>query len=344
MTDTAPDTVLHRKAQAQRRVLGGGAWSIPRALGRALSIAADALWGLTLVPRPLADDTLPVDRALSRLGHDPLLVVLDHDTAPCGLVGFDRDIVAGLIDVQTLGRVTHLPAEMRAYTPTDAAMTAPLIDAALPRFASMLSGQTDLDHLRDYRFGALVEDAPSAGLALEAESYHLVEFEVGLAQDTRTGRVMFLFPEPAPQVEPGHPAAPGKHETVLKLAPVRMQAVLTRVHLPLDKARALRPGDVLTLSPQATASAALVLSGGHVVARGRLGQMNGFRAIRIGADPQALVKPEPVPTLPSEPAETGITKVPLPAVSSAFDLPSDLTYALDGGATDLPRVPEPGSG
>ena len=336
MIDTAADSVLQRKVQAQRRVMGGGAWSIPRALGRALSIAADALWGLTLVPHSIADDTLAVDRALSRLGSDLLLVVLEHETGPRGLVALHRDIVAGLIDMQTLGRVTRIPADRRAYTPTDAAMTAPLIDAALPRFASMLSAQPDMAHLREFRFGAQVEDVQSASLALEAEMYHLSEFEVSLAQDTRSGRVVFLFPEPSRQIEPGDQSAPGKHEAVLKLAPVRMQAVLARIHLPLDKAQALRPGDVLTLSPRATASAALVLAGGHVVARGKLGQMNGFRAIRIGSEDPALHRPDMMPpVVTDQPANAGTMIAPLPASPHDFNSSSDFSGTPEDVTPDI---------
>ena len=67
MKDDASETVLQRKVAAQRRTLGAGAWSLSRALGRVLSIAADALWGLTLVARTSSDETLSADRATRHL-------------------------------------------------------------------------------------------------------------------------------------------------------------------------------------------------------------------------------------------------------------------------------------
>ncbi len=337
MTEDATETVLQRKAHAQRRALGGGAWSLPRALGRALSIAADALWGLTLVARTTDDETLSAERAASRIGGDRLLVILEHDSGPRGLVAFDREILTGLIDVQTLGRVTRFPSDARAYTPTDAAMTAPLVDAALPRFASMLSAQPDMAHLQNYRFGALVEDAQAASLALDAETYHLTALDVSLAQDMRSGRVLFLFPEPPRATDTGKAALPGRHEAVLKLAPVRMQAVLARIHISLDRAQGLRPGDVLPISSRAASSASLVLSGGHVVARGKLGQMNGFRAIRVGAGDTALHTPDQRAAQPEAP-QSSTALVPIPSGKSAFDHGGSLEMALSDISASLPVV------
>lgn len=341
MTDDAGDTVLERKAQAQRKALGVGAVSMPRALGRGLSVAADALWGLGLVAVQATDDTLRTERAISRIGDDQLLIILENETGPCGLAAFDRDIVTGLIEVQTLGKVTRFPNDSRAYTPTDAAMMAPLLDAALPRFASMLAGQPEMAHLQGYGFGALVEDAQTAGLALDADQYHLTAFDISLAQDTRNGRALFLFPEPPKTAVSGKPAVTGKHEALFKRVPARMQAVLTRIHIPLDKAQALRPGDVLPLSSQATSGATLVVAGGHVAARGALGQMNGFRAIRIGVEETALHKPEPrrpqdaglpVVANPQPPSSTGL--VAQPTTGFSFDGAFDM--ALDDLSTDVP--------
>ena len=63
-----------------------------------------------------------------------------------------------------------------------------------------------------------------------------------------------------------------------------MQAILTRIHIPLAKVQSLKPGDVLEISANALTSASLVVDGGHVAARGKMGQMNGFRAVRIGGE------------------------------------------------------------
>lgn len=336
MSDDTGDTVLQRKAQAQRKALGGGAVSMPRALGRGLSVAADALWGLALGATLVADETLRTERALTRIGEGRLLILLENDAGPCGLVALDRDIVTGVIEAQTLGKVTRFPTDDRPFTPTDAAMMAPLLDAALPRFASMLAGQPDMAHLQGYGFGALVDDVQSAGLALDAEHYQIAAFQISLSQDIRTGHVVFLFPEPPETADTARAPVTGKHEAVLKLVPARMQVVLTRIHIPLDKARALRPGDTLAISSQAMTSAALVVGGGHIVARGKLGQMNGLRAIRIGGEATSLHKPVALPAQAGQPAPP--PRDVATNTSATFDFESSFDMALEELAADLPMV------
>jgi len=342
MTEDAAETVLERKAIAQRRALGVGTVSLPRALGRGLSIAADALWGLGLAVEASDDISLRAERVRDRMEDDALLILLENDAGPCGLAAFDRALVTGLIEVQTLGKVTRLPTDTRRYTPTDAAMMAPLLDAALPRFASMLAGQPEMAHLQGYRFGALVEDAQTAGLALDAARYHLTEFDVSLAQDTRRGRAHFLFPEPPEPAGDAPPPAAGKHQAVLRLVPARMQAVLTRVHLPLHKAQALKAGDVLPISSQAVTSATLVVQGGHIAARGKLGQINGFRAVRIGWDGSpfhqaSTAKPAADPgPVDADPHRVPLaTSLPVPAADLALD--GQLEKALEDLTPDLPE-------
>ncbi|MCK0149245.1 FliM/FliN family flagellar motor switch protein [Marivita sp. S6314] len=288
MTDDAPDSVLERKAQAQRKALGVGAVSVPRALARSLSIAADALWGLGLSCDLVHHDSSAADRALRYVTPDQLLLVLETETGARGLVAVDRSLLTGLIEIQTLGKVTQFPLDDRRFTPTDAAMVAPLLNAALPRCASMLSTQPDMAHLHGFAFGALVDDLQAATLALEADAYQVLVYTINLEGETRTGRAVFCFPEPVADAMDAKGGQQGKYRAVLQLVPTRMHAVLTRIHLPLSKARALRPGDVLEISPGAVTTASLVVDGGFVAAQGKLGQLNGFRALRIGSeDPRA---------------------------------------------------------
>jgi len=324
MPDGAAESVLERKATAQRRALGVGAVSIPRALGRSLSIAADALWALGLSCALKSDDLVSTDRALAKLGDDQLFIILEKDDGPVALLALDRHLVTGLIEVQTLGKVTRFPLDDRPYTQTDAAMMAPLVDATMPRFGSMLSTQPERAHLQGYLFGAQVDDVQTAGLALEAAQMQAVHFDVNLAHATREGRMVFLFPEPPEVHDPGGETRRGKYEEAMKMVPARMHAVLTRIHIPLSKVQALKPGDVLEIAPSAITAATLVVEGGHVAAKGKMGQMNGFRAIRIGGEMKLLHKPSPAP----EVSETLPTLVPQASQSLDFPSPSQASETL----------------
>lgn len=265
--------------------MGGGSISLPRALGRSLSLAADAMWGLGLATELAADDILSAERAVPRVPDDELLILLDGPDGRKALVALDRQIVTGLVEVQTLGKVTTFPLDSRRFTPTDAAMVAPLFDAALPRLSSMLVGTPELAHISGYAFGMQVDDAQTAALAFDSNAYRNVVVAASLASGTRQGRVTFFFPEPEPQQNADAAAKDGKYEALFKTVPAPMHAILTRIHLPLVRAQALRPGDSLEISTNAVGAATLVGQSGHIVTRGKLGQMNGFRALRIGDAP-----------------------------------------------------------
>ncbi|MFP7672532.1 FliM/FliN family flagellar motor switch protein [Marivita sp. S0852] len=340
MVDDRADTVLERKAHAQRKALGVGAVSVPRALARALSIAADALWGLGLTCDLANHDTGTAERTFRQLSDDQLLILLENEAGARGLVALDRSVLTGIIEIQTLGKLTRFPLDDRDFTPTDAAMVAPLLDAALPRFASMLSLQAEMAHLHGFEFGALVDDIQTAGLTLEADAFQYLVYDIGLEDATRSGRVVFCFPEPekTEQAQKDDPEA-GKYESVLQLVPARMQAVLTRIHIPLAKAQALRPGDVLHISPNAITAATLVVEGGHVAAHGKMGQMNGFRAIRIGGQEDQTCLAAPTPPLegqdmidqtltPPDPEVFVPADEPTQSASTALEVPSDLMTPL----------------
>lgn len=278
-------SVLGLKASAQRRAREATAMSLSKALRRGLSRAAEDLWGLGLAARLSSEDTLDQDGCLDRLAETDLLVVLDGPEGRTGLACFDAAFVTGLIEVQTFGKVASFPPEERRYTATDAAMMAPLLDHALPVFADLASSLPEGSQAAGYAFGAQVEDRLAASVMLNAPFYTVLTFDIDLANGTRHGRAVFVLPQSdADGVDTAgkQGAASGKYAESLKLVPARMQAVLTRIHLPLSRAATLKPGDVLDLSISALSTTSLVIEGGHVIARGKLGQMNGLRAVRLG--------------------------------------------------------------
>jgi flagellar motor switch protein FliM len=203
-------------------------------------------------------------------------------------------MMTAMIEIQTIAQVTSMPIDDRPLTPTDAAMMAPLIDGALQRFEDNLTGHPLLPQLQGYRFGAMVEDARTAGLLLEATRYRGFRVTLELAGGKRQGEMQIILPERAPaeeeveSVDPG----PGRHADRLMLVPAQIEAVLCRLRLPLSRVGALKAGDLLTLPADALCRAELMAGGGHRMARGRLGQINGMRAICLtlpdGARAQAV--------------------------------------------------------
>ena len=105
-----------------------------KALRRALARTADVLWDLPLVTQGVSQEILDQDGCLDLLVPGTLLILLDGPGGGIGLVSVDRQLMTGLIEVQTISQVTRVPIEDRPLTPTDAAMMAPLIDGGLARF------------------------------------------------------------------------------------------------------------------------------------------------------------------------------------------------------------------
>ncbi|SNR59820.1 flagellar motor switch protein FliM [Puniceibacterium sediminis] len=258
-----------------------------KALRLALCRTSEVLWELALVTQGVQQEVLDQDGCIEMLAPGLLLVLMEGPEGARGLASFDREIMTGMIEIQTISKVTRMPIEDRPLTPTDAAMMAPLIDGTLERFESNLAGHPDLVQLSGFRFGAIVEDARTASLLLEAATFRAFRVTLDLDTGTRRGEIQIMLPEREISIAPNPTAAsePGPHEPRMMLVPAHIEAILARIRMPLSKASALRPGDLIELPDKALEKAELVAAKGHRLAAGRLGQMNGFRAIRLNLPP-----------------------------------------------------------
>ncbi len=228
MGDAARQDVLGQKASASRRAFEARAMSPAKALRRALSRTADVLWELPLVTQGVQQEMLDQDGCLEVLAPGLLLLLMEGPDGVRGLVSVDREIMTGMIEIQTISKVTRMPIEDRPLTPTDAAMMAPLIDGALERFETNLEGHPDLAQLSGYRFGAMVEDARTAGLLLEATSFRAFRVTLDLDTGTRRGDMQIILPIrklATVAQEPDSPQ-PGPHEQRMMLVPARIEVVL----------------------------------------------------------------------------------------------------------------------
>lgn len=273
--------VLGLKARAAQRAFEARGMSAGKALRRALSRSADMLWDLALVTQSVEIETQDQDGVVDALGAGDLLVILDGPDGAIGLACMHREVLTGLIEVQTIQQVTQIPVDDRPLTATDAAMAAPFLDDVLQRFANTLEDNPLRACLVGYRFGAMIEDKRAVAHLLNAPGYHCFRAEVDLALGRRAGTLGLFLPIAD---EPGAEDAlqeEGRHALAMQRLPVTLQAVLARLAMPLTEAEALRQGDLLPLSPDIVDGVELRSGQSAVVARGRLGQMNGMRALRL---------------------------------------------------------------
>ncbi len=282
MDGNAPNDVLGQMAQAAQRAYEARGMSPAKALRRALSRTADTLWDLALVVHAVSVESLSQDGVVEQLGDDDLLVLLEGPEGAIALAVIDRQILTGLVEVQTILQVTQMPLEERELTATDAAMAAPMIDGTLSRFADNLDEHPLRQKLDGFSFGAMIVDQRAVSLLLDAPNYRSFRADVDLALGRRRGTIQLIFPEyPAQSAGKGAPDGPGPHAEQLSLVHARLDAVLVRVKLPLNEAQTLKPGDLLDLPATSIDNLELVAKDDHLVAKGRLGQLDGHRAIKL---------------------------------------------------------------
>ena len=303
-------SVIQRKTRAAREGDDPRVMSPARALRLSLSRAADTLFDLALTVATVEQRRVEADEIETALGEEGLFVLLDGAAGTRAAMRLDPGLLAGLIEVQTTGVVRSGAVRPRVPTRTDAAMAAPLIDALLDGFEAEMAEGVAGHVAHGFRFGDRMDDPRTLALALTAPEFDAFRLTVDLGPGLRTGLLDLLLPTAPPPARRGGPAgqaggAQGRAKgagpeasadlaTVALAAPAVLDAVLARLTVPLSEAMAFRVGERLVIPRESLGAAQLVATGGHVVAEGRLGRREGWRALRLGA-PQSRVAPAPGP-------------------------------------------------
>src|SRR6056297_25587 len=283
-------SLIHRKAKVAREDFDARAMSPCKALRLSLAKVADAQLDLPLIVGTVEQKVVPQSAVKSEMDASGLLLVLDGAHGRRGAARLDTQFLAAVIEVQTMGVVQRGEAPERSVTPTDAAMVAPLIDGMLRGYDAYLGSAPDMPEPQNWRFGDMVEDGRTLALELELPEYDLFRITVDLGEGAKTGTLSILLPRgPTPDVSASKDGTPVGASTVAASAlnaPAMLDAVLARVSMPLNKLCALSVGMQLTVPREVLGKAELLGAGQHVVAEVRLGQLNGWRAVRLlsGAD------------------------------------------------------------
>ena len=309
--------VIRRKVLAGRAVLAEGGPGADRGWRLALARAArDALklplevTGLTLARQSLAE-------LLEQPPDFALIIVLEGPQDGLGLLVISPQVLAGMIEILTIGKVAAGPALARKPTRTDAAMVAGMIDLALAGLETALAQEADLIWAGGFRYASFLDDPRPLGLLLEDTSYRVLNAEVTLANGGRGGTVLLALPAEGRGVVPHLPYNPAQDaaETGPAFAAAlaeqvagadcSLDAVLARISMPLAAVLDLRVGAVLGLARAGLDQISFEGIDGRKVAEGKLGQNRGMRAIRltpatardamrVTLEPQAVVPTEPL--------------------------------------------------
>ena len=287
--------VIRRKLAAARVSDADGGPGADRGWRLSLARAARDALNLELDVTALALDRRSLSELLELPPHRALIAVLEGPGDGLGLMVIGPAVLAGMTEQQTIGRVTRQTASQadapRRPTRTDAAMVAGLIDTALIGLEKSLAEEADLVWAGGFRYASFLDDPRPLGLLLDDTMYRVLRAEVSLALGAKSGEVMLALPADGrgkrpvklaaqPTEQPG-PAFTAALADRLAGAGCSLEAVLTRVSLPLSAVMNLRVGEVLPLPTAALNRISIEGIDGRRLAEGKLGQNRGMRAIRL---------------------------------------------------------------
>jgi flagellar motor switch protein FliM len=331
-------TVIHKKARHARAGADARGMSPSKALRLALERACDGRLRLPLAVRAVEQRRVPRAELEQMAGADCLLLLIEGQGVAPGVVLVDRATVQALVEVQTVGAVRSSPPPNRPFTNTDAAIAAPLVDATLEGYDGRMADAPEAPRRAGYRFADRVADARALTLVLEEPAYELFRLTCDIGPGARTGELTVALPPAAlaPPAPTGAGAAAARFDLseLAMTAPVTLDAVLDRVELPLSRVMELAPGMAVPVDAGAIARTELVAARGHVAAVVRLGQMNGFRAVRLcdGAEPAAA---------PAAASGKADAQAPAPRNTAAPTTAAPPAPAPEGAP---PRPPDTGAG
>jgi flagellar motor switch protein FliM len=279
-------SVLYRKTQVAREDFDARGMPPSKALRLALSKAADALWGLAVTVSTVEQVKLLQTAIESDDSISGLLMLLDGNNGSRGAAVVDMAFLSALIEVQTMGHVRKSDVQDRPLTRTDAAIVAPLMDEMLRLFDLHMGEATAEYTPAEFRFGDMIEDTRALALAMDKPEYERFRITADLGQGAKTGVLDILLPKAPPAApealhQPGVGGAADTLQESAMNAPVALNAVMARISMPLDQVFGLQEGQVLSISRDTISQVQLVGSENHLVASVKLGQLNGWRAVRL---------------------------------------------------------------
>lgn len=259
--------------------------SILRALRLSLARAADDTLNLAMSVIGATQARRMVEALGEGVADDRLYLLLLGPDDRMGAACIDRDCVTAIIQQQTMGQVFGGAATDRAFTGTDAAMVAPLIETVLPRALELCEAAADRRCLSGYEYCTRVDDPRALLLAMEEDIYRTFDLTIEIAGGIRQGQISLILPE-VPETLDDLPEDEGlesgpRLEQSFGVMRADLQAVISRVRLPLSAFAEMKPGDVLPLIGNKLDKTEILTIDGKQIALARLGQCRGVRAVRL---------------------------------------------------------------
>ncbi len=267
--------------------------SVLRALRLGLARASGESMGLALSVIGAKQAVRAQEDVADRLHEGWLMLLFTSDQGGLVAACLDPGCVSAIVQQQTIAMITSDPPPARAFTDTDAAMVAPLIEDMLGRALKLVETAADQASLFGYEFASRAEDRRALNLALVDEAYRMFDLTVELAGGPCQGEVCILLPERplSDQEQVADITLSGANlDQASGVMRAELNTVICRLSLPLTALSELSVGDVLPLQGARVDRVEVLSIDRSRTAIGRLGQCGGMRAVRINeqSPPTAL--------------------------------------------------------
>ncbi|WP_270729562.1 FliM/FliN family flagellar motor C-terminal domain-containing protein [Shimia sp. Alg240-R146] len=342
MGDAAEFSILKRKAEDGLSGHKARSMNPEKAMRLGMALSAQNGMGLACEVTKVQRSKLAHETLIGMLDSDSLLAVLEGENGARAALAIDLQVLSGLVEHQTLGRVLPNPASPRPPTLVDAALVTPVIEDTLARFVTLMSTDEAPKWLQHYKFGAVTEDTRTLSLSLKAHDYHFMMLDVSLDGGAKSGTIGLAFPDFEPVVEepedvPSEDVKSDSFHAKMLQAHATLTGVVGRLNMSIGEMQSLQVGQVLTLPLDVTKETTLETTEGTRVTEVSLGQINGMRAVRL-VDAITPARPDEDIDMDEGLAPLAEAQVEAPAADAPFDIPTAAT--AEPLAPDLPDLPD----
>lgn len=342
MTQTV-SAALARKLSVGQEEQGEKPRSILRALRLAFARAAGERLQLPMVVIGAKQSCRTPDALADQVGEDWLLLRFVDGDGMSAAICMDLGAVSAIVQVQTIGEVMAVEPMPRAFTHTDGAMVAPMVEDALARAVDLVEAPRDQSCLSGLEFATRLADLRTLTLAMVEDAYRVFDLTVELGGGPRQGQISVILPDPSTgdADEVAQEVTGPNLEQASGVLRAELNTVICRMSLPLASLSHLKVGDALPLTGSRLDRAEVLTIDRTRAAIGRLGQCGGMRAVRLNeyAPLTALTQSKAAEFLEArstakpqsetdKPTRTGISHMPAafdPGATS--DIESSLNFA-----------------
>lgn len=295
MSDDDLISAMRRKAGVGRPPPDVTAMSAAKALRLAAAKAAEDGTGMVMQVTDVVEELTSTSRLPDLIPDHSLLALLEGPEHAYGLAVFSLAVTTSVVEQLTTGNVQKHTPEERKPTSTDSVMCFELIDRMLTHFEQIVAEAPDPPQIEGYRTAAQLSETRSIPIAFDDIRYRMFRISVDMGRGLRTGDILFVYPasRPKPKPEPGTQSDWQRDfKTSVMKTEANLETVLHRVSLPLSDAANLAVGMTIPV-PHEALKRVEVVADGRRISYGRLGQVNGHRAIRVDLNAPAPLDGEP---------------------------------------------------